>query len=259
MNTIGKLGSAILCASALLQFGAAHAVVTYSGFAWADNFDPYNRLQENLGGTTGTPATYVANAGGNTGTSTTDDASGGSVHSASSKVSAYSPECGCMISGLGGANTTLSYRVMLVGPVMPTVVPVHVIANGFVNGAGAAQASASFVVNYDSGGAGAQLLAIASVVGPGSDSFSFDQVANFKTNAFFDVYLSAGSQSFGEGSPTGMSEAFVDPSFTIDDPRYASLYHFEGIPGVPEPASWMLLMLGAVAICGWRRRAVMTV
>ena len=263
MTTVSKLGSAILCASALLQFGAAHAVVTYEGVVFADNFDPYNRIQDSSFATTITPATYAANASGNTATSTTDDAKGGSVYSASNSVGAYSILCGCMFGGLGTANTTLSYRVMLVGPISPVVIPVHVIANGFVNGTGATQASATFVVNYDSGGAGAQLLASVSVRGTGSDSFAFDQVVNFKTNAFFDVYLSAGSLSGGSGSPAGLSEAFVDPSFTIDDPRYASLYHFEGIPGVmpsvPEPASWMLLLLGAAAICGRRRRAGMTV
>jgi PEP-CTERM motif len=59
------------------------------------------------------------------------------------------------------------------------------------------------------------------------------------------------------GAPMGWSETFVDPSFTIDDPAYASLYHFEGVPGiapsVPEPAIWVLALLGLSVIFGIRR------
>jgi hypothetical protein len=161
-----------------------------------------------------------------------------------------------LIDGVASANADVSYEVMLVGPVSPFVVPVHVVASGYVNGLGSTQASVSFVVNYDSGGSGAQLLAGTSLTSLSGNTFSFDQVANFKANAVFDVYLRANTLSGGVGVPMGWSGAFVDPLFTIDDPAYASLYHFEGIPGiapsVPEPAIRVLALLVLGVIFGIR-------
>jgi hypothetical protein len=41
-----------------------------------------------------------------------------------------------LIDGVASANADVSYEVMLVGPVSPFVVPVHVVASGYVNGLG---------------------------------------------------------------------------------------------------------------------------
>lgn len=249
---------ALLCASALLPFGAAQAVgVTYTGHASADNFDAYNRLQDTDSGTTPAPASYAVNVDGNIATSTSDSANGGSAYAYSQSAEAYSPQVGFTIYGGAGANTKVSYQVMLSGPTTSYVVPVHVVAHGNVSGAGSTQASVSFVVNYDNGGSAAQMIAGTSLGSPGGNSFAFDQVANFKVNAVYDVYLSADSGSGGPGGPVGWSEAFVDPTFTIDDPALAALYHFEGIPGtapVPEPATWALAMAGLGVVLSVRRR-----
>jgi hypothetical protein len=242
--------SAMVCASALVPFGAAHAVdvISYVGYTSADNFDSFNRLQDVDRGTTTTPASYGVSVDGNLATSTTDAANGGSVYAYSRSAGAYSTQGGFTNGGGAGASTTITYQVTLVGPASAVVVPVHVVSHGYVKGAGSTQASATFVVNYDSGGASAQLLASTSLDAVNGNSFSFDEVVKFKVNAAFEVYLSVSSGSGGPGSPAGWSEAFVDPSFTVDDPTYASLYHFEGIPSiapsVPEPASWALAMVG---------------
>ncbi|KQV88029.1 hypothetical protein ASC91_14305 [Pelomonas sp. Root1237] len=240
-----------------MPFGAAHAlgVVTYVGHAAADNFNPLNRLNDIDHGTTFAPASYGVNVDGNVATSITDSAQGGSAYAYSLSVAAYSPVLGFTVGGGAGATTTIHYQVMLSGPAAATVVPVHVLAHGLVDGEGSTQASASFSVNYDSGGAGAILLAGINLNGVSGNSFSFDQVTNFKVNAVFDVYLRADSGSGGPGGPAGWSKAFVDPSFTIDDPALAALYHFEGIPSaVPESATWALTMLGLGVVLGVRRR-----
>ena len=247
-----------LLSSALLPFGAAHALdISYTGFASADNFDAFNRLQDTDSGTTPAPATYGVNVDGNVATSISDSANGGSAYAYSHSDEHYSPGAGFNVFGGAGADTKVFYQVMLYGPASLVVVPVHVTAQGSVAGAGSTQASVSFAVNYDNGGSAAQMIAGTSLGSPTGNSFAFDQTANFKVNAVYDVYLSADSGSGGPGGPTGWSEAFVDPTFTIDDPALAALYHFEGIPGVapvPEPATWALALAGLGVVLGVRRR-----
>jgi len=258
MTSSRTLLGALLYACAVLPFGAAHAlgVVTYVGHAAADNFNPLNRLSDIDSGTTFAPASYGVNVDGNVATSITDSAHGGSAYAYSLSVAAYSPVLGFTIGGGAGATTTIRYQVMLSGPAAATVVPVHVIAHGSVDGDGSTQASAFFAVNYDNGGANTSLFAGVNLNGANGNSFSFDQVTNFKVNAVFDVYLRAESGSGGPGGPAGWSKAFVDPSFTIDDPALAALYHFEGIPAaVPESATWVLTMLGLGVVLGVRRRS----
>jgi hypothetical protein len=245
--------SALLCASALLPFGSAHAV-SYFGYASADNFDAYNRLQDTDSGTTGAPAAYAVNVDGNEASAVTTAANGGSAYVFSRSVETYSAPAGFTISGGAGADAKVSYQVMLSGPATLNVVPVHVVAHGYVNGAASTRASSSFVVNYDNGGSLASLIAGVNLYGASGNTFTFDQVANFKVNAVYDVYLAVDTSSGGPGSGAAWSEAFVDPSFTIDDPALAALYHFEGIPAVPEPATWALAMAGLGVVLGVRRR-----
>ncbi|HSW08371.1 hypothetical protein, partial [Aquabacterium sp.] len=243
MTRLRTLRSAILCASALLPtlfpFGAAHAVsvVTYTGYASADNFDSFNRLQDTDNGTTIAPASYGVNVDGNVSTSITDSVQGGTAYSYASSAGAYS--MGVLIGGVASSSATVSYRVTVVGPDLPASIPVRVVASGYVNGAGSTQASATFVLNPQT--SDPLLIGSTSLTSPAGNSFSFDQVVRIRANGFFDVSLYTSTLSGGVGAGAGWSEAFVDPIFTIDDPAYASLYHFEGIPGitasVPEPAS----------------------
>lgn len=237
---------------ALVPYGAAHAI-TYNGYANAKNWDPFTPLAQIFSEATPDPASYTAQAGGNTAQSITGEANGGSVYAmANSAVVHYPPDLD--ISGAAGATTSLTYQVKLIGPETPVVVPVRVIANGYVKSMETGSGLLSFVVNYDAGGNSAQLLDSKAVYNTGSDVFSFDRIANFKVNAYFDVYLSVTASAGYVGAANGgWSQAFLDPVFTIDDPVQASLYHFEGVPGitssVPEPASWALMMLGLGVVC----------
>ncbi len=256
MPTPQKLAAVIACGVALLQFGPAHAVavVTYTGFASADSFG-LNRVQQSAGATTGDPASYAVNAAGNIASSVSDSANGGSVLATSTSAGGTFDD-GSLYGGAAGASTSLSYRVMLVGPDVPGTVPVHIVANGSVTGTGSTQASVSFVLNYNNGDA--LLIAGATLNSFTGNSFVFDKVERFRPNSFFDVYLSADSGSGGVGVGVGSSQAFADPSFTIDDPAYASLYRLEGIPGqvpsVPEPSAWGLALLGLGVLGAARAR-----
>ncbi|MDO8775419.1 MAG: hypothetical protein Q7K57_43270 [Burkholderiaceae bacterium] len=118
MTVLRTLLSALLCASALLPFGAAHAVgvVTFAGYTSADNFDPFNCLQDVDSGTTTAPATYGVSVDGNVATSSTDASNGGSAYGYSRSAGTYSTAGGFMTGGHAGANTTISYQVMLIGP-----------------------------------------------------------------------------------------------------------------------------------------------
>ena len=258
MKSLATLARAALCASALLPFVAAHAV-TYTGFASADNFDPFNRLQDVDNGTTAAPASYGVSVDGNVATSTTDSVHGGTAYSYASSAGAYSTQAGFVIGGVASSSASVNFRVNVLGPDVPGTIPVHIIASGYVNGAGSTQASASFVVDPQTGAS--LLVGGTSLTSPAGNTFLFDQTIGIRPNAFFDVSLYTNTLSGGSGSPAGWSEAFVDPTFTIDDPAFASLYHFEGIPGitasVPEPTTGVLatLGLGLVGAASRRRQA----
>ena len=256
MTSLRTLASAILCTSALLPFGAAHAVVTYTGYASADNFNPDNRLQDSDYGTTPAPASYGVNVDGNVATAWNDSAHGGTVYSYASSAGAYSTTWGFTYGGVASSSASVSFRVTMLGPDVPGTIPVHITASGYVNGAGSTQASVSFVVNPQTGGS--LLVGGTSLNSPAGNSFLFDQIVGIRPNAFFDVSLYTNTLSGGSGDPAGWSEAFVDPTFTIDDPAYASAYHFDGIPsitaGVPEPATGVLAMLGLGVIGAACRR-----
>ena len=247
MTSLRTFARAIVCASVLLPLGAAHAagVVTYTGFASADNFDSSNHLQDTASGTTFAPENYAVNVDGNVATSITDALNGGTAYSYASSAGAYSG--GFLYGGVASSSATVSYRVTVLGPDMPALIPVRIVASGHVNGAGSTQASATFFA-FNPQSSDPPLIGSTNLNGPAGNSFTFDQVIRIRPNGFFDVSLYTSTLSGGAGVAAGWSEAFVDPTFTIDDPAYALLYHFEGIPGltasVPEPASGVLAMLG---------------
>ncbi len=250
---------ASFCVAALMSFDAAHAVsnVTYVGDAAAKDWAIVNPQEQVFSATTATPASYMAIAGSNQAVSTSDAANGGSVFASASSL-VVPTSFGFDVSGQAGATTTLSYRARLIGPDTPFVVPVRVVANGAIHSTGSAYGLLSFVVNYDAGGSFAQLLGSQSVYNTNSSVFSFDQVANFKANEYFDVYLSVtASAGFVGAATAGSSQAFLDPVFTVADVASAALYRFEGVPGiapsVPEPEHWVLMLIGLAAI-GCARR-----
>ena len=94
-------------------------------------------------------------------------------------------------------------------------------------------------------------------------SWSVDQDYQFKTNTYYFITLQAWAESQTNSSGAVDVSAFVDPYFSIDDPNadQYSLVFSQGItnqaavaPGVPEPASWAL-MLGGFGLVGGALRA----
>ena len=95
-------------------------------------------------------------------------------------------------------------------------------------------------------------------------SFFIDTLFLIYPNEEFQVGLEAGATGGDlNGIQPNFAHAFVDPQFIIA-PAFASLYHFEGIPGapapagIPEPSSWALMLLG-LGLMGkssaWRGKA----
>jgi hypothetical protein len=247
--------TAQLCAWVALCLGAAQAAdLRYTGQVSARNWDPLTPLSQNMEATTAEPAAYAALAGGNSARSASAAAKGGTVDATATSVVVHSP-LGFDISGQAQAITSLHYRVQLVGPDVPLLVPVRVVAQGLLNTTGAASAGLSFAVLYDAGGSAALLADSATVYNSASRIFSFDQTAGFRPNAFFDVNLRVdASAGFSGATADGWAQAFLDPAFTIADPVAASLYHFAGVPAVtasvPEPANWALALLGLGVLGG---------
>ena len=188
------------------------------------------------GGTTVAQAHYAVASGGGSATSTSMSANGGSVESTIQTSI-----------GQANASTRIVYYPRLIGPTGPAL-QVRVIASGFAEGFGlASNSTATFVMSAVAG----QLFG--SVTHNGNElkrSFFIDTLFMFTPNEVFQVGLEA-SATGGDlnGIQPNFAHAFVDPQFIIA-PAFASLYHFEGIPGapapagIPEPASWALMLLG---------------
>jgi hypothetical protein len=87
----------------------------------------------------------------------------------------------------------------------------------------------------------------------------------FSTNTLYNVRLQVGLSDTVSGTGTDSIFAFIDPSFTIDDPNSGaySIFFSEGFgsgapaPGAtPLPAALPLFAsgLGALGLLGWRRK-----
>ena len=221
-------------ALALLPLAAVALPVEYRGAVAATPFIGGQPVIN--GATTVAPANYVAASGGGSGVSTSMSANGGSVESTIQTSI-----------GQANADTRIIYYPRLIGPAGPPL-QVRVIASGFAEGFGlASNSTANFVVNALAG----QLLGL--VTHNGNElkrSFFIDTLFLIYPNEEFQVGLEA-SATGGDlnGIQPNFAHAFVDPQFIIA-PAFASLYHFEGIPGapvpagIPEPSSWALMLLG---------------
>lgn len=205
-----------------------------------------------LGDTTDAPASYQTAVGPETAMSTTSSATGGSGF-----VRATS------FSGLATASATIDYTIRLVGP-GASVVPVGIFANGYADGVGYYNARSSITVTQGTdimarGGAGSPRQA--PVYANGRFEFVIDQTLLLEPNVDYRVFMTAMASSGTLGVRFGsFAEAYVDPVFTID-PAFAPLYTLTGVPAVPEPSTWALMLAGAglLALATRRRRRPGTV
>lgn len=213
---------------ALLAAGDADAAL-YTGNVQTSSSGP-------LGGTTDTPASYQLASGDRTAVSTTSNAEGGSGFV---RVTT--------LSQVAGASMLIDYTIRLLGPDSGGV-PVNILASGYADGAGYYNASSGITVLQ-----GTEIVVALGVGSPrttpiysgGRFDFTLDETILLEPNADYRVILSANASSGSGGVAfTSFAEAFVDPVFTID-PSFAGLYVLTGVPAVPEPAAWALMLAGA--------------
>lgn len=198
-----------------------------------------------LGATTSGPATYQDAVGSETAVSTTSSATGGSGF-----VRATS------FSGLATASATIDYMIRLVGPA-GNAVPVGILASGYADGAGYYNSRSSITITQ-----GSNVLARGGTISPrqapvytnGRFDFVVDQVLQLEPNVDYRVFMTAMASSGNLSARfSSFAEAYVDPVFTVDA-AYASLYTLTGVPAVPEPGTWVLLLTGGGMICLATRR-----
>jgi hypothetical protein len=157
------------------------------------------------------------------------------------------------------ANSSIAYYFSVVGPGSPQAVPLTInytlAADQIPNAAGALNATADLEVSPDMGYTFTRKLTCNS-----KSCFNNFSTSTFPNDEFYtggdaftvtsglvtEVYLQASSTVLGPG----YSYALVDPTITISSafldghPGY-SLQFSQGVAnGVPEPASWALLLLG---------------
>lgn len=159
-------------------------------------------------------------------------------------------------SGLATASATIDYMIRLVGPA-GNAVPVGILASGYADGAGYYNSRASITVTQGSnvlarGGAGSPRQA--PVYTNGRFDFVVDQMLQLEPNVDYRVFMTAMASSGNLSARfKSFAEAYVDPVFTVDA-AYASLYTLTGVPAVPEPGTWVLLLTGGGMICLATRR-----
>ena len=207
-----------------------------------------------VGGTTPDPQRYALGSGSDFGSVVLSSAGGGSVLARGSAKDSST--------GLGRG--FVSYTIRLTGPGGGPV-PVTVVANGYADGTGFVpvtnerlyQASASFTLYAET----PITIDANTSRGNGRQTFALNTVALLMPNTDYSVGLFASAGGSCYRGIVNSAEAFVDPSFTVD-PAFAALYRIVGVPtavvppttGVPEPASWALLVAGFGLVGATRRR-----
>ena len=186
-----------------------------------------------------TPTSYTVVDGAATATSTTSAAAGGSAFASVISTAPYN---------IGSASAVVQYGITLVGPAGAPV-SVQIVANGYTVGTAAANNFYTAMIFLSLNNAGGTLFANADAkLGGGSQLLALNTSVLFAPNVqyFFQMGANAGCGI----SASCSAAAFIDPIFTIN-PADASRYTLAGIPsvtatpgGIPEPASWALLITG---------------
>lgn len=149
------------------------------------------------------------------------------------------------------AYLTYTFEISSLSGASATVVPLHIIAGGgdMANDLLNVLSGASIDVGQD----GNSNHVRAGVAGYGYEhpvGFSVDEWVNFLPDVPITVSLAASSKQYN-GVAGVADTAYVDPFFELD-PAYASQFELTGLPAgmtstpsaVPEPASWLLMIVG---------------
>ena len=188
-------------------------------------------------GTTDRPADYSALSGGASASLTMGAAHGGTA-------TAQADSGG---SGLAEATATIYYNFVVAGAA-DEYVPVRVPAEGWAEGGGDwFEGYARLRIDGALGSTGLyqEVFAAQGFYGHYNE-FTVDRTLYLLSNSTNTVSMSAEAIG-GNGAYLGWAQAFVDPIFTID-PAYADRFKLEGVPeapaGVPEPAAWVMMIVG---------------
>lgn len=153
--------------------------------------------------------------------------------------------------GLGRADSRITYTFQIVGPESSIYIPFRVQASGYAQGAGELfGAYSAFRLDNTFASVLGEALASDGGFGPYGE-FNIDQIAYGLANRDLLVTTLASASAGGFAGRSGTAFAYVDPVFTLD-PAYADQYRIVGVPGVftspavgvPEPASWAMMITG---------------
>jgi len=165
---------------------------------------------------------------------------------------------------VAGASLTYSFRLTSIGGGVPngTLIPLHVIASAISLATQTPRSGYHAGFEMDQDGSRVAFASEKILRGREVDLFTFDQWINVKPDDDLLVQMHAESSIFSSpGAGRLATSILVDPVFEIG-PEYASQYKLVGLPlgsqtpsGVPEPASWAMMMAGFGLVgSGLRRR-----